>query len=136
MASTKHIKPIKRLESTAMASPFSYYKKEPYYQNALKAAVSRCPLSSQPTSAKNSPFPSETTEDAICLSDVKYITQSGDICDSLALNIYKLQTDDACMSVVGATGLQPDTIRLLNPWIHELCGNIQTATETLGRVIC
>ncbi|KAF5648626.1 putative glucan 1 3-beta-glucosidase [Fusarium sp. NRRL 52700] len=35
-----------------------------------------------------------------------------------------------------ATGLQPDTIRLLNPWIHELCGNIQTATEILGRVIC
>ncbi|KAG6979853.1 WSC domain-containing protein [Fusarium oxysporum f. sp. conglutinans] len=103
------------------ASPFSYYRKEPYYQNALKAAVSRCPLSNQPTSAKDSPFPSETTEDAICLSDV---------------NTYKLETDDTCMSVAIATGLQPDTIRLLNPWIHELCGNIQTATETLGRVIC
>ncbi|KAG7428355.1 Glucan 1,3-beta-glucosidase [Fusarium oxysporum f. sp. raphani] len=152
------------------ASPFSYYRKEPYYQNALKAAVSRCPLSNQPRSAKDSPFPSETTEDAICLSDVKYVTQSGDTCDSLALkysvssaaifignpdildcnnidpgvsiclplqcSTYKLETDDTCMSVAIATGLQPDTIRLLNPWIHELCCNIQTATETLGRVIC
>ncbi|EXA35123.1 hypothetical protein FOVG_13894 [Fusarium oxysporum f. sp. pisi HDV247] len=123
-----------------------------------------------PTSAKDSPFPSETTEDAFCLSDVKYVTQSGDTSDSLALkysvssaaifignpdildcndidpgvsiylplqcSTYKLETDDTCMSVAIATGLQPDTIRLLNPWIHELCGNIQTATETLGRVIC
>ncbi|WKT52500.1 Carbohydrate-binding WSC [Fusarium oxysporum f. sp. vasinfectum] len=58
------------------------------------------------------------------------------ICLPLQCSTYKLETDDTCTSVAIATGLQPDTIRLLNPWIHELCGNIQTATETLGRVIC
>ncbi|KAI8660440.1 hypothetical protein NCS57_01021400 [Fusarium keratoplasticum] len=152
------------------ASPYSYYKKEPFYQDALKAAVSRCSLSNQPTTTKDSPFPSESAEPAFCLSNVKHTIQPGDTCDSLAVkysvssaaifmgnpdildcndmvqgvsiclplqcSTYKLQPGDSCMSVSVATGLQPADIRFLNPWIHELCGNIQSAQETLGSVIC
>lgn len=58
------------------------------------------------------------------------------ICLPLQCSTYELKSDDTCMTVAIATGLQPDKIRLLNPWIHELCGNIQTATITLGSIIC
>ncbi|KAJ4160088.1 hypothetical protein NW754_003212 [Fusarium falciforme] len=67
------------------ASPYSYYKKELFYQDALKAAVSRCSLSNQPTTTKDSPFPSESAEPGFCLSDVKHTVQPGDTCDSLAV---------------------------------------------------
>ncbi|RSL41294.1 hypothetical protein CEP53_012846 [Fusarium sp. AF-6] len=152
------------------ASPYSYYKKEPFYQDALKTAVSRCSLSNQATTAKDSPFPSKLAEPIFYLSDVKHTIQSGDTCDSLAIKYsvssaaifmgnpdildcndmvqgvsiclplqcktYKLQAGDSCMSVSASTGLQPADIRFLNPWIHELCGNIRSAQETLGSVIC
>ncbi|KAH7219761.1 pectate lyase superfamily protein-domain-containing protein [Fusarium oxysporum] len=103
------------------ASPFSYYNRDPFYEDALKKAVKRCSLSNVPTTAKDSPFPSEPSEPEICLSGCK---------------TYKLQENDTCMSVAYFTGLQQDDIRLLNPWVHELCGNLQSATIILGRVIC
>ncbi|KAJ3466400.1 hypothetical protein MRS44_007058 [Fusarium solani] len=152
------------------ASPFSYYNKDSFYEDALEQAVKRCSLSNQPTTAKDSPFPPEPSEPAFCLSDVTYTTKAGDTCDSLALKYsvssaaifignpgiqdcndmvegvkiclplqcktYKLEEDDTCMSVADATGLDQGDIRPLNPWVHELCGNLQSATETLGRVIC
>ncbi|KAG5827303.1 hypothetical protein H9Q74_002592 [Fusarium xylarioides] len=152
------------------ASPFSYYNKDPFYEDALKKAVKRCSLSNVPTTAKDSPFPSEPSEPEFCLSDVTYTTKAGDTCDSLAIKYsvssaaifignpgimnctdmvegvsicmplqcktYKLQENDSCMSVAYFTGLQQDDIRLLNPWVHELCGNLQSATIVLGRVIC
>ncbi|KAF4495466.1 Glucan 1,3-beta-glucosidase [Fusarium agapanthi] len=152
------------------ASPFSYYDRDPFYEDALKKAVKRCSLSNVPTAAKDSPFPSEQSEPAFCLSDVTYTTKAGDTCDSLALKYsvssaaifignpdilnctdmakgvsiclplqcktYRLQEDDTCMSVAYFSGLQHEDIRPLNPWVHELCGNLQTATITLGRVIC
>ncbi|KAM0211010.1 hypothetical protein ACHAQD_010475 [Fusarium lateritium] len=152
------------------ASPYSYYSRDSFYEDALKQAVKRCSLSSQPTTTKGSPFPSEAAEAAFCLSDATYTTKAGDTCDALALKYnvsssaifignpdildcndmvggvsiclplqcktYKLDKDDTCMSVAHATGLDQGEIRPLNPWVHELCGNLQSATETLGRVIC
>ncbi|KAF7556581.1 hypothetical protein G7Z17_g1326 [Cylindrodendrum hubeiense] len=67
------------------ASPYSIYQKTPYYQEALKAAVSGCSMGSQPTAAKDSPFPEITKEAGLCLSNVKHTTLSSDTCDSLAL---------------------------------------------------
>ncbi|RKL32578.1 Glucan 1,3-beta-glucosidase [Fusarium proliferatum] len=152
------------------ASPFSYYNRDLFYEDALKKAVKRCSLSNVPTTPKDSPFPSEPSEPRFCLSGVTYTTKAGDTCDSLALKYsvssaaifignpdildcadmmegvsicmplqcktYKLQENDTCMSVAYFTGLQQDDIRLLNPWVHELCGNLQSATIVLGRVIC
>ncbi|RSL90064.1 hypothetical protein CEP51_000949 [Fusarium floridanum] len=152
------------------ASPYSYYKKELFYQDALKAAVSRCSLSNQATTGQDSPFPSESAEPVFCLSDVKHTIQPGDTCDSLAIKYsvssaaifignpdildcndmvqgvticlplqcktYKLQASDSCISVFASTGLRPADLSFLNPWIHQLCGNIRSAQETLGSVIC
>ncbi|KAM5345868.1 hypothetical protein ACJ41O_011729 [Fusarium nematophilum] len=152
------------------ASPFSYYSRDSFYEDALKQAVKRCSLSNQPTTAKDSPFPPGPSKPAFCLSDVTYTTKAGDTCDSLALKYsvssaaifignpdildcndmvggvsiclplqcktYKLEEDDTCMSVAYATGLDQGDIRPLNPWVHELCGNLRSAAETLGRVIC
>ncbi|EEU38415.1 uncharacterized protein NECHADRAFT_106587 [Fusarium vanettenii 77-13-4] len=188
--STRHVKPTRKLERTIttssstlatlillkrcrianFASPYSYYKRESFYQEALKAAVSRCSLSGQATTAKDSPFPSKSAKPAFYLSEVKHTIQSGDTCDSLAIkysissvaifignpNIldcndivqglsiylplqyktYKLRPDDSYMSVSAAIDLKPADIRFLNPWIHKLCGNIRSAQETLGSVIC
>ncbi|EKJ74240.1 hypothetical protein FPSE_05537 [Fusarium pseudograminearum CS3096] len=152
------------------ASPFSYYNRDSFYQDALKEAVKRCSLSNIPTVAQGSPFPPAPAEPTFCLSDVTYKTKAGDTCDSLAMKYsvassaifignpdildcndivegvqiclplqcktYKLEEDDTCISVAIATGLYQQDIRTLNPWIHELCGNLQSATITLGRVIC
>ncbi|TVY68502.1 Glucan 1,3-beta-glucosidase [Fusarium oxysporum f. sp. cubense] len=152
------------------SSSFSYYNRDSFYEDALKKAVKQCSLSNQPTTPRDSPFPSEAPEPSFCLSDVTYTTKAGDTCDSLALKFsvssaaifignpdildcndmvegvsiclplqcktYKLEKNDTCMSVAYTTGLQEDDIRPLNPWVHELCGNLQSATITLGRVIC
>ncbi|KAH7354209.1 pectate lyase superfamily protein-domain-containing protein [Plectosphaerella cucumerina] len=67
------------------ASPYSIYALSPFYQNALKRAVSRCSLGSQPVAIKASPFPIEAQEVPFCLSGKEYTSQSGDTCDSIAL---------------------------------------------------
>jgi len=54
----------------------------------------------------------------------------------LQCKTYELEKTDTCISVASATGLDRGDIRSLNPWVHELCGNLQSATKTLGRVIC
>ncbi|KAF5660662.1 putative glucan 1,3-beta-glucosidase [Fusarium heterosporum] len=152
------------------ASPYSYYGRDTFYEDALKQVAKRCSLSNQPTTAQDSPFPPEPSEPAFCLSDVRYTSKVGDTCDSLALKYsvssaaifignpdildcndmvtgisiclplqcktYELEKDDTCMSVAAATGLDQGDIRPLNPWVHELCGNLRSATKTLGRVIC
>ncbi|KAH7305819.1 pectate lyase superfamily protein-domain-containing protein, partial [Stachybotrys elegans] len=73
------------------SSNYSIYSQEPFYQGALKAAVSRCSLANQPTATKDSPFPENPTETPLCLSGVTYTTQSGDTCNSLALK-YKVSS--------------------------------------------
>ncbi|KAL4727130.1 hypothetical protein ACLX1H_006031 [Fusarium chlamydosporum] len=151
-------------------SPFSYYNRDSFYENALKQAIKRCDLSDQLTTPKDSPFPPETSDPIICLSNVTYTTKPGDTCDSLALKYsvssaaifidnpdildcndmvegvsiclplqcqtYKLEKHDTCLSVAYATRLYIGDIPNLNTWVHQDCRNLQSATETLGRVIC
>ena len=152
------------------ASPYSVYRQVGFYRDALQAAVKRCALSNQPTATKDSPFPTPTPEEIMCLSEIEHTTQSGDTCDSLAVKynvssaaifsgnpdildcynmvkgvklcmplpctVYKLQKEDTCPDVRYHTGISTRVIRWLNPWIKRDCSNIQSATETLGRVLC
>ncbi|KAF5686387.1 putative glucan 1,3-beta-glucosidase [Fusarium circinatum] len=60
------------------ASPFSYYNRDLFYEDALKKAVKRCPLSNVPTTAKDSPFPSEPSEPGGQALHLR--GQQGDIC--------------------------------------------------------
>ncbi|UPK97333.1 hypothetical protein LCI18_008268 [Fusarium solani-melongenae] len=121
-----------------------------FYEDALRQAVKRCSLSNQPTTAKDSK--AGDTCDSLAIKyrvssaaifigncdilDCNDMVEGVKICLPLQCKTYKLEEDDTCMSVADATGLDQGDIRPLNPWVYELCGNLESAAETLGRVIC
>ncbi|KAI7762955.1 hypothetical protein LZL87_013057 [Fusarium oxysporum] len=109
LCSDCYISRLKMMQST----PFSYYNRDSFYEDALKKA--------------DSLFPSKAPEPAFCLSDVTYTTKAGDTCDSLALKF-------SVSSIAIFIG-NPDILDY-NDMVYELCGNLQSATIALGRVIC
>ncbi|RYP62497.1 hypothetical protein DL769_007276 [Monosporascus sp. CRB-8-3] len=68
--------------------------------------------------------------------DCDDVAEGMSICLPLQCETYKLQPSDDRLAVKVATGVNQQTIRQLNSWIEMGCGNLQSASQTFGSVLC
>lgn len=147
------------------ASPYSLFNSYPWYQTALRSAVSRCSYQG-PTSTQPALIP-VVTPSPLCLSGKNYVVQSGDTCDSIGLAnsvssasiFFGNKLPNCTILVVGQTLCLPLTcktyqlnlnddcvsasvsagvanIAFYNTWINSGCDNLHIANLTMGSVLC